>query len=779
MLLSRRFMTLPAIGLFIFAAAPSSAREPEEIAELLRDPAKILLRSAEFDVRQGPPAIPREFTGIGSEPNEARHWIVQVRGPMTESARRHLEANGAEILSYVPNHAYLVRMSPSAARDFAGDDQVSWVGPYRADYKLSPEIGTRTFTDPDRPALPHELLLLLCVFEGESVNDVAEEAARLGADVLGVNTHPRTPRVQVRVDRGRERVLAGIESVEWIEEVGEITLRNNDTRWVAQSNVEDVVPVWSAGLHGEGQVIGHIDGGIDRNSCYFRDPLDNTPGPAHRKIVGYRGSFSADTHGTHTGCTAAGVNVNGDLSNAGLAYNSKVSHTKLNLITGFNNSTSNLYAFLDSASVQGADVHTNSWGDDGFTSYTTWCRDIDAFSRDREEDLVLFAITNLSLLKTPENAKNCLAVGATRQAPSQDLHGSGGSGPTNDGRRKPEVYLPGIGIISAASGSCGTASLSGTSMACPAATGAAALVRQYFEAGFYPNGLADSATAFSPSGALVKATLVNASQDMISVTDYPSNREGWGRILLDDALFFDGDTRTSFVVDVRNNLGLSTGEVDEYDVEVQNGQTLRITMAFTDQPATVGAAFAPINDIDLELEGPDGLFLGNVFAAGSSTTGGTADNRNNVERALLPSGAFTAGTWTIRVRGTSVPSGPQGYAIHVSGLVAPETPPTAVEPTLLTGGAGETRLAQNHPNPFMQSTMVRFSIGKSVNATVSVYDIAGRRIRTLAAGAFDPGEYQVNWDARDERGERVSAGIYFTRLQGTGVDLTRKMVLLK
>ncbi len=770
---------LPSTFLLLFTAAPVAPLEPEGMDALLQDPSKILLRNAQFDVREGPPAFPRELAEITGDPSDGRYWIVQLRGPMTEAARARLESNGAELLSYIPNQAYLARIAPDLTPAFARDPEVSWIGPYRPDYKLAPEIGTRTFTDPERPALANELLLLLCVFEGESVDDVARDATILGADVLGVNRHPRTPRVQVRVDRGSEKALAGIEAVEWIEEVGEITLRNNVTRWVAQSNVTDVLPVWSAGIHGEGQIVGHIDGGIDRNSCYFRDLGNNNPRPDHRKIVGYRGNFTTDTHGTHTACTSMGLNTSGALSNAGLAYEAKVSHTRLELITGFNNSTSNLYAYLDSASVQGANVHTNSWGDDGLTSYTTWCRDIDAFSHDREDDLVLFAVTNLSTLKTPENAKNCLAVGATLQAPNQESHGSGGSGPTSDGRRKPEVYLPGIGIVSATGGACATAGLSGTSMACPAVTGAAALVRQYFEDGYYPSGAANEADELVPTAALVKATLINSSQDMTGVSGYPSNREGWGRALLDNALFFTGEARTSWVVDVRNADGLATGEVEEYDLDIENGETLRVTMAFTDPPAAVGAAFAPINNVDFELEGPDGLYLGNVFSGGVSTTGGTADTRNNVERAILPAGGFTAGTWTLRVRAPSVPDGPQGYAIHVSGDVAPAIPPTAVEPIPVASGPELTALAQNRPNPFAQTTTVRFSIGRRTTATLSVFDIAGRRIRTLAAGTFDPGEYQASWDARDERGERVSGGIYFARLEGTGVDLTRKMVLLQ
>lgn len=264
---------------------------------------------------------------------------------------------------------------------------------------------------------------------------------------------------------------------------------------------------------------------------------------------------------------------------------------------------------------------------------------------------------------------------------------------------------------------------------------------------------------------------------MTGVSGYPSNREGWGRILLDDALQFAGDARLDWVADVRNANGLSTGEEQEYRLQIGNDQTLRATMVFTDQPAAVSASLAPINDLDAELEGPDGLFLGNVFSGGISSAGGAADNLNNVERFVLPPGGFTAGEWILRVRGTSIPDGPQGFAIHVSGNVS-EIVSTGVEP-IRTLSNPVTMLAQSRPNPFAQSTLIRFGLARHQDVILAVYDIGGRRVRTLAQGSFEPGEYQVTWDARDERGEKVSAGIYFARLQGHEADLTRKMVLLQ
>ena len=63
------------------------------------------------------------------------------------------------------------------------------------------------------------------------------------------------------------------------------------------------------------------------------------------------------------------------------------------------------------------------------------------------------------------------------------------------------------------------------------------------------------------------------------------------------------------------------------------------------------------------------LYRGNVFASGFSATGGTADEKNNVEQVRLS--APEAGEWTMRVVGTNIPMGPQGLAWAVSGAVGP------------------------------------------------------------------------------------------------------------
>jgi subtilisin family serine protease len=184
-----------------------------------------------------------------------------------------------------------------------------------------------------------------------------------------------------------------------------------------------------------------------------------------------------------------------------MAPKARIAFTLLFDVHSPDSTVSNLDSLLAQAHDDGARIHSNSYGDDRYRSYTALCRDIDLFTHTFEEDLVVFAVSNGPTVKTPENAKNVLAVGSTYRPPFQDFIVSGGTGPTNDGRRKPEVFAPGELTQSANFFDCETGVNTGTSMACPAVAGGAGLVREYFMRGFYPTGRGSPALSYTPTGA--------------------------------------------------------------------------------------------------------------------------------------------------------------------------------------------------------------------------------------------------------------------------------------
>lgn len=597
--------------------------------------------------------------------------IIQLDAPMDTDRRVAIEASGARILDYIPDNAFMLdtrRARPGAITALPFVTAVVAIDPA---WKVDPELGNRTYTTPSIQAAVDagKLPAVIMLFPGADPVATARDIAGPGVAVQSTTLEDDRFVLHVQGTKAALTGLANLSSVKWIEPMPEITFRSNtNTRWIVQSNASGVTPVYNNGIRGEGQVIGIQDGRVASTHCAFSD--SNPIGPSHRKIQAYNTSLGADFHGTHVAGTALGDSGNFD-NNRGIAYNARLV---------FNVSSLNGGTFLSRLNqhyTQGAAIHTNSWGNDGTTAYDSLARNVDVFSYQNDENLVIFAVTNGSSLKNPENAKNCLAVGATGGSGSQANHCTGGTGPTIDGRRKPELYAPGCSTVSSSGTGCGTGSATGTSMAAPAIAGAAALVRQYYMDGFYPTGAAASEDAFTPSGPLVKATLLNSAVDMTGVSGYPSNREGWGRVLLDNALYFEGEARTNIVRDARNNTedALSTGDVIEIPFTVtSNTQEVRVTLAFHDAPGALNVVNAAVNNLNLEVENEFGvLVLGNVFSGGFSAPGGTADAINTVEMVRI--GTPFPGEYVARVRAAAVNTGEQGYAVVITGAVEENSSP--------------------------------------------------------------------------------------------------------
>jgi len=618
-------------------------------------------------------------------------YVVQLDGPMTAERSEVLVKAGITLGDYLPDNAWIVKLDQPGIIAIRAIPFVSWLGAFDNAWKIDPEIGARPYASAERKSLAALGLcqVVVVVFENESPDAAVDAMVKAGGQVIGGNLCGPQWMIDAVLTPVAARALATLPTVQFIEDAPEASLRNDSNRWILQSNVSGQTPIWNAGIHGEGQVGGLIDDTPRETHCMF----DDSPAPGsvlHRKFIGWRNTTSAAFHGTHTAGTMAGDNAPFGVysTNDGLAYAAKISFSGLNAVTS---NPSTLQPRLQDQHNDGARVHSNSWGDDGTVVYTTWCRQIDLFTWANEDSVVAFAVTNLGSLKTPENSINCLAVGASNDSPSQNTFCSGGQGPTVDGRRKPEVYAPGCNTQSADSATtCGVTPATGTSMACPAISGAGLLARQYFTAGYYPTGAAVPANGFTPTGALIRAALLNGTVDMTNITGYPSNREGWGRLLLDDSLAFSADARKLLITDVRNAQGLTTGQqVERQIVCNSSGLPLKITLVWTGPAATVNASDPVINNLDLEVVSPFvQTYRGNAFAAGQSSTTGVADLKNNVEQFLL--NAPTPGTYTVRVKGTTVNQGPQGFAVVITGDVTePCSPPTIELPpetTIVTEG---------------------------------------------------------------------------------------------
>jgi hypothetical protein len=91
----------------------------------------------------------------------------------------------------------------------------------------------------------------------------------------------------------------------------------------------------------------------------------------------------------------------------------------------------------------------------------------------------------------------------------------------------------------------------------------------------------------------------------------------------------------------------------------------------------------------------------------------------------------------------------------------------------------EFDLSQNYPNPFNPSTKIEFTLAKSGFVTLQIYDILGRKVRTLVSEELSSGYKSVIWDGKNDDGEAVASGVYFYQLKVGDFSEPKKMLLLK
>ena len=88
-------------------------------------------------------------------------------------------------------------------------------------------------------------------------------------------------------------------------------------------------------------------------------------------------------------------------------------------------------------------------------------------------------------------------------------------------------------------------------------------------------------------------------------------------------------------------------------------------------------------------------------------------------------------------------------------------------------------LSASYPNPFNSLVIIPFDLAFSGRVRLNVYDVLGRKVRTLVEGVMSPGHHTIPWDGRDALGRPVASGRYVIRLQAEGFSQSRTMTLLR
>ncbi|MEE8596536.1 MAG: FlgD immunoglobulin-like domain containing protein, partial [bacterium] len=83
------------------------------------------------------------------------------------------------------------------------------------------------------------------------------------------------------------------------------------------------------------------------------------------------------------------------------------------------------------------------------------------------------------------------------------------------------------------------------------------------------------------------------------------------------------------------------------------------------------------------------------------------------------------------------------------------------------------------PNPFRHAVRIDYAVTHVQNIHLAIYDVCGKKVRTLINEIHKPGDFSIFWDSKDDSGQRVSAGIYFSRIRAEKSALTNKLILIK
>ena len=182
----------------------------------------------------------------------------------------------------------------------------------------------------------------------------------------------------------------------------------------------------------------------------------------------------------------------------------------------------------------------------------------------------------------------------------------------------------------------------------------------------------------------------------------------------------------------------------------------------------------------------DGYTFFGVAGQTAHITATTTSGAMDTQIALYPPNGGTAASFTTTDDVSPVLTANGYYTLVVEDYGNDQTGNYSVKVDLSGGvtGVGDTppvelALHPGAPSPFSQSTRIDYDLPASDRVRIDVYDVTGKRVRTLVDEQRPAGRFGATWDGRDDAGRRVASGVYYVRMNTRAEVMKQKIVLVR
>ncbi|PZF71021.1 S8 family peptidase [Taibaiella soli] len=565
-----------------------------------------------------------------TKPQEASQVLVQFNHLPTAEERNLCLRNGIQLMQYISGNAFIALIQPNVNN--AAAQSLRAIIPMDGNWKIDPSV----------KITPGKKINVTATFlKSISKEDAEKWIVHCNGSVVDYSLWKMNS-CKVSVPANKLAELAGWYGVEYISHEVNIVPLNFESRNATKANaLTRAVQYGGRGLTGEGVTVGVGD---NVSGVYHIDLKD--------RITNFNPSAYTD-HGQHTNGTVGGAGTV-DPKGEGFAPHVRLldhlydvvltetpgMHQQYNMTL-----TNNSYA-----AIIGNCAYAGTY--DALAQFT------DQLALDNPEVLHVFAGGNDGYMTCAPYAPGFATVTGGYQPAKNVLDVAGiwkylntytsfSRGPIKDGRLKPEISAVGVSVYSTKGGDA-YLSAGGTSMACPNVTGSAALLTERYKQLHTGN----------PKASLLKCLLMNGATDIDNPG--PDYMAGFGIMNVAHSLSMLENNRYAISTVNQGSQNTSTITVPA------NTAQLKVMLYWPDSAASPIAATQLINDLDLQVTDPSSvthlpLILDPTPANVNNLAVEGADHLNNVEQVTINNPA--AGTYTVNVKGFSVPGGTQEYVL--------------------------------------------------------------------------------------------------------------------